>query len=139
MISGLVIPEPIIIDGGNGQDSLTGGLGNDELSGGNGNDTLRGLERDDLLEGGNGDDLLDGGVGDDTLIGGRGEDTFVIASGNGTDTIADFSNDLIGLSNGLSFNELAFSGNDIIFNKEVLATLTGVDSATLSESDFTTV
>ena len=43
------------------------------------------------------------------------------------------------LSGGVGFNDLTFSGNDILYNSEVLATLTGVDTTTLTSSDFTTV
>ncbi|MGV2827299.1 hypothetical protein [Myxosarcina sp. GI1(2024)] len=138
LLASLVIaePEPVVLEGGNGKDSLSGGLGNDLLSGGNGQDTLVGLAGDDSLEGGNSKDLLDGGAGDDLLNGGNGKDTFVIASGNGSDTIEDFSNDLIGLAGGLSYDDLTFSGNTIRFGQEVLATLTGVDTASLSGSDF---
>ncbi|WP_052055374.1 lamin tail domain-containing protein [Myxosarcina sp. GI1] len=135
----IAAPEPIVLEGGNGKDSLTGGAGNDKLSGGNGQDTLVGLAGDDLLEGGNGKDLLNGGLGDDTLIGGNGKDTFVIASGEGTDTIQDFGEDLIGLANGLSFNDLTFSGNSILSGKEVLANLEGVDTTALTATDFTTI
>ena len=139
IIPDLAIPESIVLEGGNGKDSLSGGLGNDVLSGGNGQDTLVGLAGDDSLQGGNGKDLFDGGPGDDTLIGGNGRDTFVIASGEGIDMIEDFSNDLIGLADGLSFNDLTFLGDEILFGEEVLATLTDVSSTTLSASDFTTI
>ena len=61
--------------------------------------------------------------------------------GNGTDSINDFSidSDLIGLSGGLSFNQLTLSGNNIIVNNEVLATLEGVATEDLTETSFTTV
>ena len=127
------------INGGNGKDDLVGSENEDLISGGNGKDTLSGLDGDDTLSGNNGKDLLIGGLGNDVLNGGRGKDTFVIAEGEGTDTIEDFSNDLIGLAGGLSIGDLSFSGSDILFNDEVLATLTGVDSTTLTDSDFVTV
>ena len=58
-----------------------------------------------------------------------------------TDTIVDFGNgkDVIGLSGGIGFSDLTFSGSDIIFGSETLATLTGVDTTSLSEADFTSV
>ncbi|OZH54849.1 hypothetical protein AFK68_08240, partial [Hydrocoleum sp. CS-953] len=68
-------------------------------------------------------------------------DVFVLAAGNGTDTITDFQTpDEIGLSGGIGFSDLSFSGNNIILtsSSEVLATLTGVDTTTLTSSDFTT-
>ena len=132
----------IVINGGNQKDTLTGGAGDDTISGGNGADELFGLAGDDILGGDNGPDLLNGGPGNDTLTGGNGPDVFVLAEGEGTDTITDFSNpDSIGLSGGIGFNDLSFSGEDIILtsSNEVLATLTGVDTTTLTEADFTTV
>ena len=127
------------INGGNGKDNLDGTSDRDLISGGNGKDTLSGLDDDDTLNGGNGRDLLLGGEGNNVLNGGNGRDTFVIASGQGTDVIEDFGNDIIGLADGLSFSDLTFSGSDILLGEEVLATLTGVNATTLSESDFTAI
>ncbi|MDJ0747510.1 MAG: Ig-like domain-containing protein [Xenococcaceae cyanobacterium MO_167.B27] len=131
-----------ILDGGNGNDTLNGGAGNDTLSGKNGADELSGLAGDDILDGNKGSDLLDGGLGNDTLTGGNGSDMFILAAGEGTDTITDFSSpDSIGLSGGIGFNDLSFSGEDIILTStsEVLAILTGIDTNTLVASDFTIV
>ena len=125
------------INGGNGRDNLVGTDQRDLISGGNGRDTLLGLDGDDSLTGGNGRDLLRGGDGDDVLNGGNGKDTFALAVDAGQDTIEDFnSNDLIGLADGLNFEELSFSGNDILLNDEVLATLNNFETNTLDESNF---
>jgi len=130
-----------ILIGGNRQDTLIGNAGNDTLIGGNGTDLLLGNAGDDLLYGGNGTDTLEGGLGNDTLTGGYGGDVFVFASGDGTDTITDFklSNDKIGLTGGLTFENLSFSGNNIIFGTEVLAVLTEVNTNTLTVANFLTV
>jgi Ca2+-binding RTX toxin-like protein len=127
--------------GGAGNDLLDGGLGIDSLSGDAGDDRLFGLEDNDSLLGDNGNDLLDGGLGSDSLRGDNGNDTFVISSNAGTDTIADFnsSNDLIGLSSEINFADLSFSGNNIIFGTETIATLNGIDTANLTESNFVEV
>lgn len=129
------------LNGGNGKDILNGGLGKDTLSGGNGNDTLNGGAGGDTLLGGNGSDLLVGGLGNDTVTGGNGSDIFVIAAGAGTDIFTDFQKgpDRIGLSGGLTFGQLAFSGNQILAGGETLATLTGFNTATLTQGDFVTV
>ncbi len=127
------------ISGGNGKDNLVGTDDLDLISGGNGKDTLLGLNGDDTLNGGNGQDLLIGGDGNDVLNGGNGRDIFVIEPGQGTDVIEDFNRDRIGLADGLSYGDLTFSGSNILFGEEVLATLTGVDAETLLESDFTAV
>ena len=89
---------PTVIDGGNGNDTITGGAGADAINGGSGNDILNGGLGNDQLSGGlgndqlngtAGDDALEGGAGDDRLTGGAGNNRFVF-SGNkalGSDTI----------------------------------------------------
>jgi len=136
--------------GNNGNDTLNGGRGNDLLSGGNGQDTLRGNNDNDTLNGGRGNDLLLGGNGNDVLVGGsgrdiltgnQGSDTFVVTSGSNTDRIADFTaQDFIGLS-GIGVDDLTFSNNNIILTStnEILATLTGVDTASLNIRQFTVI
>ncbi len=129
--------------GGNGNDVLHGTPGNDYLNGGNGKDKLYGGNGKDTLNGGNGNDLLCGGLGSDILTGGNGNDKFVFTAGEGTDIITDFykGNDLIGLSGGLTFNQLSFTGNNIIVTAtdEILATLTGISTTTLTAANFTIV
>lgn len=134
----IVDDEPLDLDGGNGKDTLTGGGNDDTLDGGNGKDLLSGNGGDDILIGGNGEDILDGGAGNDTITGGNGRDTFVLAAGEGTDTITDFGDgpDVIGLADGLTFGDLSFVGSDIALGTETLASLTGIDTTTLGESDF---
>lgn len=141
----------ITLMGGNGNDTLTGkggddtlngGNGNDQLFGNRGNDILLGSNGDDILAGGDGYDLLNGGRGNDTLTGGLHEDIFVLSqTGNGTDTITDFERnvDRIGLAGGLSFKNLSFSGNSILAGTETLAILTGIETATLTQTDFVTL
>ncbi|MEQ9624197.1 calcium-binding protein [Coleofasciculus chthonoplastes] len=144
------------LDGLAGNDTLIGGRGGDVLNGGNGDDLLLGDDLnigaggDDILNGGAGNDILDGGkgadiltggAGDDLLTGGKGGDTFVFAAGEGTDTISDFQlgSDLIGLSGGLDFGSLTFSGDEILVGSDVLAILDGVDTTTLTAANFVTV
>jgi Ca2+-binding RTX toxin-like protein len=129
------------LNGGNGNDSLIVNAGNDSLIGGNGTDFLVGSAGNDLLNGDNGSDTLRGGLGSDTLTRGNGQDIFVFASGEGIDTISDFKlgSDKIGLTGGLTFGNLSFSGNQIRIGSDVLAVLTGVNTNTLTASNFVTV
>src|SRR4028118_935656 len=138
----VIVAVGTVQNGGNGTNLLLGNAGNDILIGGNGTDLLLGNAGDDLVDGGNGDDTLRGGLGNDTLTGGNGGDVFVFASGHGTDTITDFSlgqGDKIGLTGGLTFGNLSFSGNQILLGTQVLAVLTGVNTNTLTASNFLTV
>jgi len=130
-----------LLNGRRGNDTLTGNAGNDTLIGGNGKDFLVGNAGDDLLDGGNGTDTLRGGLGNDTLTGGNRQDIFVFADGEGIDTINDFElgTDKIGLTEGLTFGNLSFSGNEILIGSDVLAVLTGVNTNTLTASNFVTV
>ncbi len=57
------------------------------LDGGDGNDTINGGNGADIIIGGNGDDTLDGNQGNDTVFGGADNDTFVWDPGDGSDTI----------------------------------------------------
>ncbi|NET16172.1 MAG: calcium-binding protein, partial [Okeania sp. SIO1H6] len=157
-----------------GNDTVVGGAGDDRLLGNDGGDTLFGETGRDILEGNTGDDVLFGGkdadslaggvgadflsgdLGADTISGGIGQDTFNITRDSGgpgvssADFINDFSNeDLIGLSNGLSFEELSIFAsednpdNTIISvggtNGNFLAVLEGVESSTIDSSDFVTL
>ena len=110
------------------------------LFGGDAEDLLNGTAGNDSLSGGNGNDDLTGGTGNDILTGGGGSDTFIFAALDGTDTITDFSEglDYIGLSSGLTFGALSFSGSNIIVTdtNELLATLTGINTTTLTAADF---
>ncbi|MEL6494720.1 MAG: calcium-binding protein [Cyanobacteria bacterium J06623_7] len=127
--------------GNDGDDVLEGGAGVDFLDGGVGNDSLFGLEGNDSLLGGNGNDFIDGGAGHDYLRGDDGDDIFVLTAGGGTDTIVDFArgNNLLGLSFGISFADLTFAEDRIIWGDETLATLNGFSTVHLTESDFTFV
>ncbi|MEQ9481247.1 Ig-like domain-containing protein [Coleofasciculus sp. F4-SAH-05] len=130
------------LTGGNGNDSLDGGDGDDQLYGDAGNDTLIGGQGQDQLVGGDGDDVLSGGFGNDNLTGGLGIDTFVLTAGENQDTITDFSlgqGDQLGLTNGVTFNDLFFQGSEIRYNNQTLAMLSGIDTSTLTEDAFISI
>lgn len=126
--------------GSSGKDTLIGGIGtgNDSLDGGVGNDELIGRDGNDTLVGGSSGDTLDGGIGDDLIAGGDNDDIFVLTTEGGIDTITDFGNgnDVLGISEEISFSDLSFSGNEIIFGDSTLATLNSFDTTTLTENDF---
>lgn len=136
-----------IITGNGGNDTLSGNKDNDIISGGIGNDQLFGGKGDDNLSGGEGDDTLIGGAGADLLISGAGRDVLVLAAGAGTDTFIDFQKgqDLIGLSRGLSFNQVRVTQGDfsttieIASNGEILASIAGISSSPLTASDFISI
>lgn len=134
-----------LINGDSLNNRLYGASLNDFFNGKEGDDFLYGRDGDDTLLGGSNDDLLQGDRGNDKLFGGSGKDTFVLSKLPGTDTIYDFENaiDSLGLSNGLTFNDLDIqaSGNntDILFGNQVLATLRGINSSLIEQSDFATV
>jgi ELWxxDGT repeat protein len=124
-----------------GNDTLIGGNGNDNLVGGAGNDSLTGDNGSDTLSGGDGNDFLNGGTGFDVLTSGAGNDIFVLQKNNGGDSLVDFKkgSDKIGLSGELEFDDLTLSGNTIKSGNELLATLIGVNTANLTEANFTEV
>jgi Ca2+-binding RTX toxin-like protein len=140
----------------NAADIITGTSGNDAITGANGSDTLNGGRGNDTLIGGGGGDIINGSLGNDSLTGGKGPDIFILRPREGTDTITDFTlsgsngKDAIGLGGGLStsnLGRLTLGGNTIIDNKgtattsddEILAILTGINTASLSSGNFVNV
>ena len=134
--------------GGKDNDVVHGGKDDDLVSGDLGNDTLFGDIGNDTVSGGAGDDLLNGGLGNDSLIGGDGRDRFVLNSDAGVDIITDFQTgqDLLGLSGGLTFNQLTISQGTgiqaqdtlirIASTGELLASVTGLSSSSLTQDMF---
>lgn len=128
-------------------DFINGGSGSDQIGGKGGNDTLLGGEGEDQIWGDDGDDILRGGLGNDTLVGddfsgGQGSDTFVLATGEGIDSILDFEVgiDFLGLSNGLTFSNLEFSGSSILAGGETLAIVqTAIESQLNNAENFVLV
>jgi len=105
---------------------IEGPEGDDTLTGGDGDDTLDGYGGDDLLDGGTGDDVLRGREGMDSLLGGGGNDA--ITGGPGDDTIegGPVSDALFGNEG----NDLMFggAGADEIYGDEGDDTIHGGDS-----------
>ena len=103
-----------------------------------------GGQDNDTLIGNTGATFLAADLGNDSLIGGAGGDRFDFRSGDGNDIIADFTDgqDIIGLADGLTFEQLAISqvGNDTQITATGLSiTLQGVSFNTIDSTDFALV
>ena len=121
---------------GKGGNRLSGGAGDDKFFLGFGNRALGGDGNDQFFVSSGGNNLLSGGAGADIFN--------IITAGtipSAANTILDFQSgtDLIkiqGLGAAFGFNNLTRSGNDIAIGSSVIATLTGVDTSTLTASNF---
>ncbi|HAA52172.1 MAG TPA: hypothetical protein DCE43_20815 [Planctomycetaceae bacterium] len=82
----------ILLDGGDGDDTISGSAGDDSLYGGDGADLISGENGDDTVEAGLGDDLVYGNGGNDQIDGGDGNDTIEGNTGNDHLT-GDFGDD----------------------------------------------
>ncbi|WP_198301924.1 tandem-95 repeat protein [Curvibacter sp. AEP1-3] len=80
-------PGSIVVDGREGDDTLSGGASADRLYGGAGSDNLSGGAGNDLLDGGMGADSMDGGVGDDVYVVDSTGDVITEAADQGVDTV----------------------------------------------------
>ncbi len=110
--------------------------------GGAGNDTFF-LGANDRALGGKGDDKFFVGTGGNNLIsGGGGADQFWIYNAetpNVANTILDFQagTDVIGIQGAsFEFADLVRTGNNIAIGTNVIATLTGIETASLNASNF---
>jgi phosphodiesterase/alkaline phosphatase D-like protein/arylsulfatase A-like enzyme len=130
--------------GGAGNDTFeaTDGSGGNRLSGGADGDTFF-LGSNDYALGGDGNDRFFVGTGGgNVLSGGAGADQFWIFNSelpSAPNTIVDFQvdADVLGISGSdLSFADLVRTGNNILVGNTVLATLSGVDTASLSAANF---
>jgi 2',3'-cyclic-nucleotide 2'-phosphodiesterase (5'-nucleotidase family) len=139
------------IDVGN-KDRVFGSAGDDILdatdargyraSGGAGNDTFY-LGSDGKALGGDGNDRFFAAAGGgNTLSGGVGVDAFWLYNGESpasASTILDFQvgTDVIGIQGAaFQFADLVRTGNNIGFGGSTFATLTGVDTSTLTAANF---
>ncbi|WP_415755436.1 retention module-containing protein [Pseudomonas leptonychotis] len=150
VLSAMLIPDSLSVDGTAGVDNLVGTAGVDYLFGLGGDDTLSGLAGNDVLSGGDGNDILIGGLGNDILSGGAGADIFrwLSTDTTGADKVLDFKPsegdklDLTQLLIGESYNAgslddfLSFS---VVDNSTIIAvrpTAGGVASTTIELTGF---
>ena len=102
----------IVVEGGDGDDTITTGAGDDRIDGGAGDDTIfSGAGRDDIF-GNTGDDVITGGDGVNIIHGGDGDDT--ITAGSGTNFIEAGAGDDVILGGGTSDILSGGVGNDRI-------------------------
>lgn len=124
-----VPPNAVLIQGTNGNDTLTGTIGND------------------LIIGSDGDDIFYGGAGEDVLEGGNGQDVFVFNSNSDTARIIDFdhTNDMIDLQfllenqNGII---ASIDGETFLISKEIagdVGTAYFFDIATIGNGTLLTI
>lgn len=127
-----------LIRGDDGADRMIGGEGRDTLYGEEGDDLLLGREGDDILLGRNGNDFLNGGEGRDVLVGNAGEDIYVLNDLGGLARVKGFFQgiDTFALSGDLEYEDLSFSGTDIMADGDVIARVVGFNTSTLTEADF---
>ncbi len=129
----------IVVEGGDGDDTITTGAGDDRIDGGAGNDTIfSGAGRDDVF-GNTGNDVITGGEGVNILHGGDGDDEITAGSGTnfveagaGDDTVhgggssdilsGGTGNDRIVVGNGDS-RVYAGAGDDTVENAGTNATV----------------
>ena len=131
--------------GGDGDDifEATEGKGGNRMSGGAGNDFFNLGAGDRALGGDGNDQFFVSSGGNNLLSGGAGADIFnIVTAGtipSASNTILDFQvgTDVIGLTgSGATFGQLNRSGNTISLNGSTLATLTGIDTTSLTASSF---
>jgi serralysin len=110
-------------------------------SGGAGNDTFY-LGKNGRALGGDGNDrFFVGSGGSNLLSGGVGADQFWIANGEApasANIVLDFQvgTDVLGFIGGVKFADLTRTGNNIGIGGNTIATLTGVDTTTLTAANF---
>lgn len=72
----------VVLDGGEGNDTITGSVLGDTIYGGGGIDTILAGDGNDWIDAGAGNDGANGGTGHDTIYGGSGGDTLYGWTGN---------------------------------------------------------
>ncbi|PSB55649.1 hypothetical protein C7B77_14365 [Chamaesiphon polymorphus CCALA 037] len=111
------------------------------ISAGAGNDTIY-LGANGRALGGEGNDKFFAGSGGSNLLsGGAGADQFWIYNGEApatANTIVDYQigTDVLGITGGVKFTDLTRTGNNIAVGGNTIATLTGVDTTTLTATNF---
>lgn len=125
-----------VVDGGDGNDTITTGAGNDHVDGGAGDDVINGGDGTDNLFGNTGNDRIDGGSGNNVLYGGDGDDALTAAGdaetnyfegGEGSDTI-DASRGKNIVSGGNGDDAITSGGQNVVYAGDGKDTITGATS-----------
>src|SRR3954454_19896976 len=114
--------DALVVDGGNGDDTIVTGDGNDVIFGGAGNDTIHSGSGDDVIFGGSGDDFVDGDAGHDSAFLDSGRDAFNWDPGDGSDFIEGGTGRDTLLFNGSNAAEnmsLSADGHSAVFLRDV--------------------
>jgi serralysin len=129
--------------GGSGDDIFEASDANGyRIAAGTGNDTLYLGSNGRALGGDGNDKLFVGTGGGNSLSGGAGADQFWLYNGeapSSANTVLDFQigTDVLGISgSSLKFADLTRTGNNIAIGGNTIATLTGVDTTTLTAANF---
>jgi Ca2+-binding RTX toxin-like protein len=128
----------LVIDGGDGNDTITGSQGNDTLIGGDGNDVVNGGRGNDSAQLGNGNDrfVWNPGDGSDTVEGQAGNDTLVFNGANINERFVISANgSRVGLSRDVGSIVMDLSGMETLD----VNTLGGVDNITVNDLTGTDV
>ncbi|NER96177.1 MAG: calcium-binding protein [Symploca sp. SIO1B1] len=149
-----------IINAGNGNNEIFAGEGDNLIIVGDGNNLIYGGAGKDRIVTGAGDDIIraaggnnyiDAGAGNNTIYSGSNNDQFVLTSGSGASQIIQFDvgKDLLGLTEGLTFEQLSITqgsnGNEffteisIAGSNDLLTTLNWVQADAITASSFTAV
>ncbi len=101
-----------VLDGGDGNDTITGGAGGEAISGGIGIDILNGGAGNDTLIGGPDADTLTGGPGIDPHLGGDGDDLMIWNPGDGSEAVdGEAGNDTFQFNGGGGDDVMTYTGN----------------------------
>jgi Ca2+-binding RTX toxin-like protein len=115
----------VLVNGGDGNDTIKGTFQADTLNGEGGDDSITGGAKNDKLTGGAGMDVLDGEAGNDSLVGGTENDT--LRGGTGNDFLEE-SGDM----NFTLTNTSLTGANSVMLNVIESNTLSGIESVKLT-------
>jgi Ca2+-binding RTX toxin-like protein len=136
----------IVLDGGDGNDTIIGNDAANRIIGGNGNDYLIGFGGDDILIGGSGPNTLQGGTGNDLYAVESLDDSVFEFAGEGTDEVQTFLashtlranvEDLVFVNGSISHTGVGTSENNRFTGASGNDTFTGAGGADIFDYHLT--